>query len=210
LKGVAWDDLLGGDGERAHIGAGDRVFRAGNAPPIAIIRAGFVRVFIPTDSSRQVTIGYARPGDLVGLGPALGGADNWNAEAIVQTTVELLAVEKVRAAASQNPALAWLIAEHIASWATQAVRTAVDDISQTMRARVARHLRELALPTPDGRAVVHISHQRLADAVGTVREVISRQLGALRADGLIDTQTGMIVLLDDERLEGIAASRKSL
>jgi CRP-like cAMP-binding protein len=81
---------------------------------------------------------------------------------------------------------------------------------QTMRARVTRHLRELALPTPDGRAVVYISHQRLADAVGTVREVISRQLGTLRADGLIDTQTGMIVLLDDERLEGIAASRKSL
>jgi CRP/FNR family transcriptional regulator len=210
LKGIAWDDFLGGKGERTQVLAGDLIFPIGNAQRIAIIRTGLVRVFISTESDRQVTIDYARPGDVVGLVPALGGADIWNAEAIVHATVELLAVEQVQAAASQNPALPWLIAEHIALWATHAVRAIVDDISHTMPARVARHLRELALPTPDGRAAVYISHQRLADAVGTVREVISRQLGALRADGLIDTQPGIIVLLDDERLEGIAASNKSL
>ena len=62
-----------------------------------------------------------------------------------------------------------------------------DSLAKPMTARVAYHLSQMTLPAPDGRAVAHISHQRLADAVGTVREVISRELRTLRAQGVIDT-----------------------
>jgi CRP/FNR family transcriptional regulator len=76
-----------------------------------------------------------------------------------------------------------------------------------MATRVARHLAAVALRGPDGRAVARISHQRLADAVGTVREVISRQLNGLRTDGVIETQPGRVILVDEDRLEDIAAGR---
>ncbi|HEY8755686.1 MAG TPA: helix-turn-helix domain-containing protein [Candidatus Dormibacteraeota bacterium] len=54
-------------------------------------------------------------------------------------------------------------------------------------------------------AVAQISHQRLADAVGTVREVISRQLRTLRAQGVIDTLPGRVVIVNEARLDLIAA-----
>ena len=204
-----WDDLLGGSTEQAHIPEGDFVFHAGEAPRIALIRAGVVRLFKRTRAGRQFTIRYARPGDLIGLAPLLGGARSWNAEAMSHTTVEVLTVEQLRAAVARHPELPWLIAEHIATWATAMVDNLADSSSRPMTVRVARHLRELAVPTPDGRLVADITHQRLADAVGTVREVVSRELSALRALGVIDTKAHRIEVLDEEELERIAARRST-
>jgi CRP/FNR family cyclic AMP-dependent transcriptional regulator len=202
---IRWERLLGGTRERTRIPAGDLIFRDEEPPWIPLIRAGVVRVFIRTETGRQVTIRYARSGDLIGLASLLGVARRWNAEAVVASTLEVLTLEQVRAAAARNPELLWVIAEYVATCASDIAVTLADRSSQPMVARVARHLRELALSTPDGRAVVHISHQRLADAVGTAREVISRQLAALRADGVIDTRPGRIILVDEKRLEDLAA-----
>jgi CRP/FNR family transcriptional regulator len=205
-----WEDLLGDTSERAHIAASDLVFPAGEAPRIALIRAGLVRVFIRTESGRQSTIRYARPGDLIGLAAVLGGGPTWNAEAIVDATLDVLTLEQIHAAAARHPELPWLVAEQLATLASNVTQTLADSSSQPMVARVARHLGELALRTSDGRAVAYVSHQRLADAVGTAREVVSRQLGRLRAAGVIDTQPGRVTVLDEERLEAIARSELPL
>jgi CRP/FNR family cyclic AMP-dependent transcriptional regulator len=201
------EELLAGTSEPAHMSAGELVFRDGQEPRIVLIRAGVVRVFLRTETGRQLTVRYARPGDLVGVVPLLGGTRTWNAEAIVQTTVEVLTVEQLQAAAARHPELPWLITENVAVWASEMARTVADSISQPMVARVARHLREFASSSTNGRAVAHVSHQRLADAVGTVREVISRQLQALRTDGVIETRPGRVIVVDEERLDRIAATR---
>jgi CRP-like cAMP-binding protein len=200
-----WEDLLGGTFQQAHIPAGTLIFRAGDAPTIALIRAGVVRLFIRTGAGRQVTIGYARPGDLIGLVPLLGASRAWNAEAIAGTTLAIVTIEQVQAAAALHAQIPWLIAEHIATWASDAVRALADHSSQPVAARVARHLREIAVRTPDGRAVALVTHRRLADAVGTVHQVISRQLRVLRTDGVIDTHRGAITIVNEERLADIAA-----
>lgn len=199
--------MVGAAAAQAHIPAGDLVFRAGDAPRIALIRAGLVRLFMRTDAGRQATIGYVRPGDLIGLAPVLGGSRAWNAEAVVHTTLAVMTIEQLEAVAAIQPELPWLIAEHVASWASATVLSLANDNSQPVSARVARHLRELALRTPDGTPVAQISHQRLAEAVGTVREVISRQLRTLRAQGVIDTQPGRVIIVNETRLDGIAAGR---
>jgi CRP/FNR family cyclic AMP-dependent transcriptional regulator len=202
-----WETVLGDAAPQAYVPAGELVFRAGESPSLALIRAGLVRVFIGTDGGRQQTIRYARPGDLIGLAPLLGGSRAWSAEAIVQTTISQPTLEQLRAAAALHPELPWLIAEDLATWACVGVAALADSSSQSMVTRVARHLEAIALRGPDGRAVARISHQRLADAVGTVREVISRQLQALRADGVIETQPGRVILVDEDRLADIAEGR---
>jgi CRP/FNR family cyclic AMP-dependent transcriptional regulator len=202
-----WETVLGDAAPQAYVPAGELVFRAGESPTLAVIRAGLVRVFIGTDGGRQQTIRYARQGDLIGLAPLLGGSRAWSAEAIVQTTITQPTLEQLRAAAALHPELPWLIAEDLATWASVGVAALADSSSQPMVMRVARHLEAVALRGPDGRAVARISHQRLADAVGTVREVISRQLQALRADGVIETQPGRVILVDEDRLDHIVAGR---
>jgi CRP/FNR family transcriptional regulator len=47
---------------------------------------------------------------------------------------------------------------------------------------------------------VRASQQELADAVGSVREVVTRTLHGLREEGLIETARDEIVLLDPVRL----------
>jgi CRP/FNR family transcriptional regulator, cyclic AMP receptor protein len=199
------EELLAGIAELTYVPAGDLVFRAGAEPGVALIRMGIVRVFIRGTSGRQVTLRYARPGDLIGLGALLGGSCAWSAEAVVDSNLEVPTVEQMQALASRHPELPWLIAEEIAATSANAIATLAESWSQPMASRVARHLREMALPTPDGRAVAHISQQQLADAAGTAREVVSRELHALRAQGVIATKSQRVEILDEELLGRIAA-----
>jgi CRP/FNR family transcriptional regulator len=204
---IFWEEFLGCGSDQTRIRAGDLIFRAGEVPTIGLIRAGLVRVYIRTHAGRQLTIRYARAGDLIGLAPLLGGARAWNAEAVVSVVLSQLSLEQVQAAAARHPELPWLTAENVAAWASDLARTLAEDTSQQMIARVARHLRELALSASDGRPVAYVSHQRLADAVGTVREVITRQLRTLKADGVIETRSGRVIVVNEERLGQIAAAR---
>jgi CRP-like cAMP-binding protein len=202
-----WEDLLGGLAEQTHISEGDLVFRDAPAQGVVLIHAGLVRVFLRTQPGRQVTTRYARAGDILGVGGLLGDAGEWNAEAMVLSTIEVVTVEQVQAAIARHPELPALMAEHLATTASKAVRTVADNGWQPMAMRVAHHLREVARRTPEGRAIASISHQRLADAVGTVREVITRHLRVLRAEGVIDTQPGRVVVVNEERLQRIAAGQ---
>jgi len=45
--------VVGDAATQAYVPAGDLVFRAGEAPTIALIRAGVVRMFIQTEGGRQ-------------------------------------------------------------------------------------------------------------------------------------------------------------
>src|ERR1700680_4683254 len=77
-----WISHLGAGHDRVHVGEGEFVFRAGQNPKIAVLWAGVVRLFIAPPIGRQLTIRYARVGDLIGVVPCLAGTDDWNAEAI--------------------------------------------------------------------------------------------------------------------------------
>ena len=62
-----------------------------------------------------------------------------------------------------------------------------------------RHLLDLASEgAPE--LVVSVSQQQLAEAVGTVREVIVRVLRELRTAGVVRTERNRIVIVDPARL----------
>jgi CRP/FNR family transcriptional regulator len=56
---------------------------------------------------------------------------------------------------------------------------------------------------------VRTTQQELADAVGSVREVVTRTLHRLRGEGLIETSRDEIVLLDPVGLSDEARGRQS-
>ena len=205
-----WQEQLGAGVDEVHITAGALILRAGQLPRIALVVAGVVRVFISTQLGRQMTIRYARAGDLVGLSPYLAGTDQWNAEAITDVSIKVFTFDHVRSAGAHDPDLPWSIAQHVAAVMAESLRTVADASGQSITVRVARHLREMTLRGLDGRAVVHISHQRLADAVGTVREVVSRELTALRAAGVIDRSAGAVRVIDEARLGSLAAGHSTV
>jgi CRP/FNR family transcriptional regulator len=71
----------------------------------------------------------------------------------------------------------------------------------TVRQRVARHLLDLATQRQQGAELTaQVSQQELADAVGTVREVVVRTLRELRHEGVLETRRGGIGVLAPQRL----------
>jgi len=52
--------------------------------------------------------------------------------------------------------------------------------------------------------VAMVTQQQLADAVGSVREVVARTLHHLRADGLISVGRATVTVVDRDGLSGIA------
>jgi CRP/FNR family transcriptional regulator len=77
----------------------------------------------------------------------------------------------------------------------------------TVSERVARHLLDLAAGTRRAdRLIVRTSQRELADAVGSVREVVVRTLRDLRERGIVRTERGIIVIVDPERLARVADS----
>ena len=70
-----------------------------------------------------------------------------------------------------------------------------------MRQRAARHLLDLASEAQHGTELrAAVSQQGLADAVGSVREVVVRVLRDFRVAGLIETRRGSIVISHAEGL----------
>jgi CRP/FNR family transcriptional regulator len=71
----------------------------------------------------------------------------------------------------------------------------------TVRERLARHLLDLASEQQRGeKLIARVTQQELADAVGTVREVVVRELRGLRADGIVETRRDGIAIVDPEGL----------
>jgi CRP/FNR family cyclic AMP-dependent transcriptional regulator len=71
-----------------------------------------------------------------------------------------------------------------------------------VKQRVAGHLLDLASAQqrPQGRLVARVSQQELADAVGSVREVVARVLRDLRLAGIVATAPDSVVIVDAARL----------
>ena len=58
---------------------------------------------------------------------------------------------------------------------------------------------------PQGPLVARVSQQELADAAGSVREVVARALRDLRLAGVVATSPDHIVILDPARLHAESA-----
>ena len=203
-----WDDLVA-NAVSANVAAGKPAF-TGSRGRLGAVLTGRIRVFTWATSGRQVTIRYAQPGDLIGLTPLLSGDDRWGSEAVVDSRVAIISLEHLRDLSIQHPALSWAIAEDASMLSADAVHTIVGAAYEPMPVRLASHLLELAVQTADGQTVVRATHKRLAEAVGTAREVVTRVLKRFRESGIIELAPGSIVILDPEELEAVGTSNRQL
>ncbi len=187
---------------------------------LALIADGLMRTYIRSDNGRQVTTRYAWPGDVLGaptvilasLGdqPAtelwrIYGGHTLHAEALRDTRVLKIAPARFVELAETDAAVASAIATSLAYLQVETEQILADGLFLSVRARVARHLMDLAV-SQDGTLVVAAGHQDIAEAIGSVREVVSRTLVRFRDDGLLDRRGGETVLLDPAALHAIAAA----
>jgi CRP/FNR family transcriptional regulator len=193
---------------RSTIHAGSVTHREGEpAPNLELVISGVVRVFVTAPDGRTMTVRYCRPGALIGAVSLFATSFTMPAAAQALVDAELLKMSPVivRYVVARDTR----VAQAFLSELSERVVSFVDEIPgntfATIRQRVARHLLDLAAQRGQGRhtgtdIVVPVSQRELADAVGTVREVVVRVLRELRNEGVVRTERDQIVILDPARL----------
>jgi CRP-like cAMP-binding protein len=172
---------------------------------LVLVVDGLVRVYRTSRSGREVTIRYARRGDILGLPSVVAQASPAAAQAVVPTRVVAMSAEVLRSRAQRDSQLAWAMAEEMAGSLFNIQERLAHNVFAPVRSRVARYLLDVATPAGDSH-VATASYEDIAGAIGTVREVVARTLAGLRDDGLIRRTGEGIALID---LDGLRAAAQS-
>jgi CRP/FNR family transcriptional regulator len=165
---------------------GDIIFRAGEpAAGLMVVLEGKVRVMRRAGDRAQI-VHVEKVGGTLGEVPMFGGG-NYPATAVAAepTVCIVIARDVLMAAVKSNPESAFVLLERMA----HRVRELVERLDRTALRPVSARLAEFLIGRADarGRATIAIgmTQQQLAEELGTVREVIVRELQALRAAGLV-------------------------
>jgi len=197
------------DASRLRVPAGSLLHRQGDSSPhVEVVVSGLVRVYVTAPDGRTMTVRYCRPGALIGVGSLFASPFSLPATIQAVTDTELLALPAslVRRAAERDVRVARGLLDELSERVLSFIAE-IPSAFATVRQRVARHLLDLASESQQGSELrAAIRQQELAEAVGTVREVVVRALRELREEGLLRTAREGVVILDAERLAAEAYS----
>jgi CRP/FNR family transcriptional regulator, cyclic AMP receptor protein len=195
------DELLA-EGERTDYPAGTTIYREGETPRAVLVIEGLLRVYLTSPEGRQVTVRYARDADVLGIAVLVGGPVNVAVQALAPSSLFRIDPRILTQAARQDARVAWAVAEELNRRLYDTLQQTAINAFGSVRQRVAAHLLDLASAQqrPEGRLVAQVTQQELADAVGSVREVVARVLRELRLAGLVATAPDSVVIFDPARL----------
>ena len=197
-------DELVAEGQRTDYPAGSTIYREGAAPREVLVVQGLLRVFMTSPDGRQVTVRYAREADVLGIAVMVGGPVNVAVRTITDSSLFSIDGRRLTEAARRDARVAWALAEELNRRLYDTLQQTAVNAFGSVRQRVAAHLLDLASAQqrPDGRLVAQVSQQELADAVGSVREVVARVLRELRLARLVMTAPDSVVIVDAAGLHG--------
>jgi CRP/FNR family transcriptional regulator, cyclic AMP receptor protein len=193
---------LRAEGEQADYPAGVTIYRPGASPQTALVVHGLLRVYLSSAEGRQVTVRYARPGEVLGIAVLVGGPARVGVQTVQPSSLFRISLRTLTAAAQRDPRVSWAIAEELNRRLYEVLEQTAVTAFGSVKQRVAAHLLDLAATgqQPRGRLVAQVTQQELADAVGSVREVVARALRDFRVAGIVATAPDQVRILDAARL----------
>lgn len=196
---------------RKHFAAGELLFQEGDpCSGLHIVAVGRVRIFKSSASGREQVLAIEGPGSTVAELPVFdGGAYPASALALEDTEVVFLPREEFRSFCLERPEVALKVLAAVGARLRKLVELIEELSFTTVRQRLAATLVKLARSAgqkgPEGIFFdLPDSHQEMAHKMGTVRELVSRNLTRLAAEGMIKVDSRHIVVRDLHRLEEAA------
>ena len=194
--------------KRLHMPARSTFHHEGeDSPHLELVLAGLVRVQVSATDGRTLTVRYGRHGALLGVATLYAEISRpFGIQALSDS--ELLGFQPaiVRGWADRDPRVARALLTETSERVLSFVAEFSGHAFANVRQRIARHLLDLASDHQrPGELVAPISQQELAEAVGTVREVVVRVLREFREAGVVQTGRDGIVLREPERLSEIGS-----
>jgi CRP/FNR family transcriptional regulator, cyclic AMP receptor protein len=172
----------------------------------ALVLAGRLRFYLSAPDGRQLTVHYALPGDIVGTVIRDQPHVTARLEVLRPATLLHLDEEHFRWLASRNITLSSALLTETVERLRAVYRMLAARAFTSVRVRVARDLVERADMCGGLRPGTHLSvtHQSLADATGSVREVVARAIRDLRHESVIASNGDGITVLDPAALKRAA------
>jgi CRP-like cAMP-binding protein len=177
-----------------------------------IIARGKVRIFKTSLSGREQVLALNSAGDTVAELPVFdGGPYPASAAAIEDTEIAFISRRDFNAFCLEHPEVALKVLSVVGARLRRLVGIIEELSFTTIRERLISVLVKLA--QTEGKKtdrgiefLLPATHQELANQLGTVRELISRNLMRLQAEGLLDVDARQIVVKD---MKGLSAQLES-
>lgn len=188
-----------------HVDAGEVFVSETDSQWAGIVLSGMARVFLRTPSGRQVTLRNATPGGSIGI-PAVFASGAISAQAITDCDLLRLDTQRLVHLAHAHPDLAMAIARELSVRLLETYAEIVIRDGGSVHQRLARQLLQSSVRGPQSLPAVRMSHSEIADAVGSVREVVTRHLHRFQTEGMLRIERGHITIVDPLRLHEAAAA----
>ena len=187
------------------------VFKTVKKDGIVFVLEGGLRVYLASDTGREVTLFHLKKGDAF----SIMTVDNALETDVIpclqsdgETTLAYLQRPDMAVVAHDEWQMALFIYETCAKSAQAILNNISYFVFNDLRHCIARELLEKSRELKTNS--VFVTHEEIANSLGTTRVVISRELDKLRDLGIIGTGRGRINILDRAALEKIAGLSRLL
>ena len=193
--------------------AGELLFSEGEpCNGLHIIAQGKVRIFKTSASGREQVLALNGPGESIAELPVFdGGPFPASASAVDDTEIAFISRRDFQAYCLEHPEVSLKVLTVVGGRLRRLVGIIEELSFTTIRQRLISALLKLA--QSEGRKTARgiefqlpATHQELANQLGTVRELVSRNLMRLQAEGLLDVDARQIVIKDIIGLKSLLES----
>jgi len=168
------------------------------------VRKGRVRIARQADTGREVTFRHLYPGDFFGEEclldlPTCGVC----AEAMDDTTLCLLRADDFRRICRDVGLVSWKVSLYLCERVLRLEGAMAEFVFNPVRSRIASCLLYLVSREKSSEApvVLHITHQEIANLIGSTRETTSATLQKMQAEGILSLGNRTVTVLDGDSLE---------
>lgn len=181
---------------------------------IFFIEEGLVQMYHYTEDGITVPLLFHQRGDLVGLGGVLSGTPRKvYAKTLRASLVWVINRANFFQMLYDYPDVTIWIAGSLSDRLRITDQSLLRTVSQDSDRRLAAALVDLAQggtaeQGEDGKLLIRITHQELANIIGACRQTTTTLLGKFKQQGILRTRKGSLELLDLDKLEYIAKHDK--
>ncbi len=196
-------EALAGRAVAKSYAAGERLFNEGEpCPGMYVLVTGRVKIFKTSRSGREIMLAVEEAPSTVAEVPLFdGGPFPAGVAALDDVTAWLIRKEDFRRACRQNPELGLKLLAVTGRRLRQLVTLLEAVTFGSVRQRLARTLLDFAEQADSRTFTLPVTQEELALRLGTVREVVSRNLSRFQAEGLVRIRRRELTVLDRAGLE---------
>jgi len=188
--------------------AGDTVFAEGEpCAGLFVVESGHVRIFKSSADGREQVLSIEGPGSSVAELPVFDGG-NYPASvtAIDDATLLFVSKQDFQSLCLSHPQISLKVLRVVGARLRRLVGIIEELSFTTVRHRLAAFLVRLARATGQQTAAgieirLPANNQELASQIGTVRELVSRNLSRFQAEGMLKIEGRTVIVTDLKALE---------